>query len=224
MNKPRAASILVISFVAAALLAVIGHSFLSEGEAKFGAQSYEKLENLAKDRFVNGRGLSPCDGDAWETLRAARGRLISIGDSNVEMVAVVAPTFSDVKVVAFGQNYIRAYRFPWESEAPSHLAGWFSPEPKKLSDISLSTAEQLAITTPVARHIRYAMTAREYGFDGVGYYFGIGENSCAFAWMPRGPGPGGLIASIIEEVSGDEPSMHRILLLAKAIDDADGAR
>src|SRR5690606_16981614 len=133
-------------------------------------------------------------------------------------------TFSEIELVAFGQNYIRAYRFPGQTGFSPPSAEWFSPTPHKLSDLSLAADEQLAITTPVARHIRYAMTAREYGHDGVNYYFGIGEDDCAFAWMPRGPGPSGLIADMIAEASRKEPSAEKLLHLARAIDSTDSAR
>src|SRR5688572_16918278 len=135
MKHPRAASILAMSFGAAALLALISHFFLSKGQAKLSLDGSEKLENIAKHRFENDRGLSPCDGYAWQTLRAARGRLISIGDSNANLIAVVAPTFSEIELVAFGQNYIRAYRFPGQTGFSPPSAEWFSPTPHKLSDL-----------------------------------------------------------------------------------------
>src|SRR3546814_1998286 len=101
---------------------------------------------------------------------------------------------------------------------------WFSPAPRKLSDVSLPAMERLEIVTPIVRHVRYAMTARESGYDGVNFYFGSGEDDCAFAWTPRGVGPGGLIADMITEASGRAPSTTKLLELARSIDRVDGRR
>src|SRR3546814_9925633 len=60
------------------------------------------------------------------------------------------------------------------------------------------------------------MTARESGYDGVNFYFGSGEDDCAFAWTPRGVGPGGLIADMITEASGRAPSTTKLLELARS--------
>src|SRR3546814_19995500 len=68
------------------------------------------------------------------------------------------------------------------------------------------------------------MTARESGYDGVNFYFGSGEDDCAFAWTPRGVGPGGLIADMITEASGRAPSTTKLLELARSIDRVDGRR
>src|SRR3546814_13319191 len=83
-------------------------------------------------------------------------------------------------------------------------------------------SSDLEIVTPIVRHVRYAMTARESGYDGVNFYFGSGEDDCAFAWTPRGVGPGGLIADMITEASGRAPSTPKLLQLARAIDPVAG--
>src|SRR3546814_5363315 len=101
---------------------------------------------------------------------------------------------------------------------------WFSPAPRKMSDVSLPAMERLEIVTPIVRHVRYAMTARESGYDGVNFYFGSGEDDCAFAWTPRGVGPGGLIADMITEASGRAPSTTKLLELARSIDRVEGRR
>src|SRR3546814_6000581 len=85
-------------------------------------------------------------------------------------------------------------------------------------------SSDLEIVTPIVRHVRYAMTARESGYDGVNFYFGSGEDDCAFAWTPRGVGPGGLIADMITEASGRAPSTTKLLELARSIDRVEGRR
>lgn len=225
MTHPRPLVILVLTLGVATLLGTVGHYAVSGGqEASARLENTRELEELAKHRFENGRGLTPCEGYAWETVRAARGRLISMGDSDASSLVVVAPTFSEIKLVAFGPDYIRAYRFPGQTGFSPPSAEWFSPSPEKLSNISLAALEQLAISTPINRHVRYAMTAREYGHDGDSYYFGTGDDGCAFAWSPRGVGPGGLIADMIAEVTGKEPSVERLVELAGTIDRADSER
>src|SRR3546814_889420 len=115
----------------------------------------------------------------------------------------------------------------WSSDVCSSdlpTSEWFSPAPRKISDVSLPAMERLEIVTPIVRHVRYAMTARESGYDGVNFYFGSGEDDCAFAWTPRGVGPGGLIADMITEASGRAPSTTKLLELARSIDRVDGRR
>ena len=225
MKHPRPVVILVLTLGAATLLAVIGHFAGSvDQELPANLERTRELEAIAKQRFENDRGLTPCDGYGWETVRAARGRLISIGDSNAKSLAVVAPTFSEIELVAFGPDYIRAYRFPGQTGFSPPSSEWFSPVPEKLSDFSLTVLEQLAISAPIDRHVRYAMTAREYGHDGVSYYFGAGDDGCGLAWSPRGGGPSGLIADMIAEATSKEPSVERLVELARTIDAADSAR
>jgi hypothetical protein len=185
----------------------------------------EQLDKTAKHRFENGRGLSPCDDYyAYETLRAARNKLVALGDSNSNLIAVVAPTFSEIELIAFGPSYVRAYRFPGQTGSTPPSSEWFSPTPLKISEVSLTPTQQFEILAPVRRHIKYAMTARERGLDGVFYYFGDGGEGCALSWSPRGEGPGGLIAEMIAEASRQSPSAERLLALARAVDHADRVR
>jgi len=225
MKHPRPVVIIALTLGTAMLLAAVGHFAQSvDQEASARLERTRELEGIAKHRFENLRGLTPCDGYAWETLKAARGRLISIGDSDASSLAVVAPTFSEIELVAFGPDYIRTYRFPGQTGFSPPSAEWFSPVPEQLSNVSLTALEQFAISAPIDRHIRYAMTAREYGYDGVSYYFGTGDDGCAFAWSPRGTGPSGLIADIVAEATNKDPSVERLVELARAIDDADSTR
>src|SRR3546814_696486 len=183
----------------AAFLAIIGHVLGSDGRNPRYLENAEKLERIARYRFENDRGLSPCSSQARQLLDAARSRLMTMGESNADLVVVVASAFSEIGLVAFGPDYIRAYRFPGQTGFSPPTSEWFSPAPRKISDVSLPAMERLEIVTPIVRHVRYAMTARESGYDGVNFYFGSGEDDCAFAWTPRGVGPGGLIAEIRSE-------------------------
>ena len=226
MEHLRPARILAIAVGAAAFLAVISHVRLSgQEEDRIDPDAADRLERIAEHHFESARGLSPCqEGDTWLLLQSARNRLVSIGESKANLIVVVAPTFSEIELIAIGPDYIRAYRFPGQTGFTPPSSEWFSPTPLKISDISLTPSEQFAIVTPIRRHITYAMTAREYGFDGVGYYFGNGDVDCAFAWTPHGTGPSGLIVDMVAEASGQAASVTKLLALARAIDRADGAR
>lgn len=208
----------------AVFLAIIGHVLGFDGRERGFLENAEKLERIARYRFENDRGLSPCSGQARQLLDAARSKLMTMGESNADPIVVVASAFSEIELVAFGPDYIRAYRFQGQTGFSPPTSEWFSPVPQKISDVSLPAMEELEIVTPIVRHVRYAMTAREYGYDGVNFYFGSGEDSCAFAWTPRGPGPAGLIADMVAEASDQAPSTKRLLELAKSIDRADRAR
>ena len=225
MKHLRAPRILALAIGLAASLALIGHALVPKNQDTVNLVGAERLEKIAKHRFESARGLSPCnDYYAYETLKSAGNRLVTIGDSNANPIVVVAPTFSEIELIAFGPGYIRAYRFPGQTGFTPPSSEWFSPTPQKIAEVLLTPSEQFEIVTPIHRHIKYAMTARDLGNDGVSYYFGDGAGGCAFAWMPRGEGPSGLIAQMIAEASGQAPSRERLLALARAIDHADNAR
>lgn len=224
MKRPRPIAILALSATLAVFLAIIGHVLGSDKRDRGYLENAEKLERIARYQFENDRGLPPCNGRERQLLDAARSRLMTMGESNADPVVVVASAFSEIEIIAFGPDYIRTYRFPGQTGFSPPTSGWFSPAPQKISDVSLTAMEQFEIVTPIVRHVRYAMTARESGYDGVNIYFGSGEDDCAFAWTPRGPGPGGLIADMITEASGRAPSTTRLHELAKSIDRADGTR
>lgn len=224
MERPRPTAILLLSAATLVSLTLIGHIIGSKKEQE---QKYldhmEKLEKNASSRFKNDRGLSPCDGHERQIFWAAQSKLRAIGESNADLWVLVEPAFSKPELVVFGADYISTYRFPEQVDlrSPGNLA---SVTPQRISGVSLTTFERLEIVSPIVRHTRYAMTAREYGFDGVSMYFGSGEDSCAFAWTPLGPGPSGLIADLIEEASSQSPSKVELLALAREIDSADLAR
>lgn len=224
MERPRPIFIVALSATTLVFLAFIGHII---GSKKQHDREYldnaAKLEKSASFRFKNDRGLSPCDGYERQIFWAAQRKLIAIGESNADLWVLVEPAFSEPELVVFGADYIRTYRFPGQIDI--RLPGnWISVMPQRISGVSLTAFEQLEIVTPIIRHTRYAMTAREYGFDGVNLYFGSGEDSCAFAWTPLGPGPSGLIADMVAEASDKAPSTKRLLELAKSIDRADSTR
>jgi len=225
MKHLRAARILALAVGLAASLALISHALVPKNQDPVDLVGAERLDKIAKHRFQSARGLSPCDDYyAHQTLKSARNSLVAIGESNANLIAVVAPTFSEIELIAFGPSYIRTYRFPGQTGFTPPSSEWFSPTPQKIAEVSLTPSEQFGIVTPIHRHIKYAMTAREFGLDGISYYFGDGADGCAFTWMPRGEGPSGLIVEMIAEASGQTPSPERLLALARAIDHADNAR
>jgi len=224
MKHLRVTRIFALSVGLAVSLAIVGHALSSKDQDRGETQRADELERVAKHRFENFRGLSPCEGDAWQLLRAARGKLIAIGESDANLIVVIAPTFSEIELVAFGPDYIRTYRFPGQTGFTPPSGDWFSPTPLKVSDTPLTASEQFTVVTPLVRHVRYAMTAREYGLDGISYYFGSGDDDCAFAWGPRRSGSIGLITDMITETTGQAPSTEKLLAIARAINRADSAR
>src|SRR3546814_17412531 len=99
---------------------------------------------------------------------------MTMGESNADLVVVVASAFSEIELVAFGPDYIRAYRFPGQTGFSPPTSEWFSPAPRKISAVSLPAMVRLEFVTPVLRHVPYALKARESGSDGVPFTFGCG--------------------------------------------------
>ncbi len=225
MERPRPIVILAISIAMLAVLAFIGHII---GSKKQQDQEYldsaAELDKIASFRFENDRGLSPCDAHERKFFWAAQSKLIAIGESNADLWVLVEPAFSEPELVVFGADYIRTYRIFGQIDFRSPESSLLSATQQRISAVSLTRFEQFEIVNPIVRHTRYAMTAREYGYDGVNLYFGSGEDSCAFAWTPRGAGPGGLIAEMVAEASNTAPSTEKLLELARSIDRLDSAR
>src|SRR3546814_18632998 len=76
--------ILALSATLAAFLAIIGHVLGSDGRNPRSLENAEKLERIARYRFENDRGLSPCSSQARPLLDAARSRLMTMGESRSE--------------------------------------------------------------------------------------------------------------------------------------------
>src|SRR3546814_6754240 len=95
MKRPRPIVILALSATLAAFLAIIGHVLGSDGRNPRYLENAEKLERIARYRFENDRGLSPCSSKARQLLDAARSRLMTMGESNADLVVVVASAFSE---------------------------------------------------------------------------------------------------------------------------------
>lgn len=221
MKPVSPVGVLVMSIGLAACLGFAGYAAtLGDGDRSGLMRAY-RLEKIAEHRFEHARGLSPCDYRERDLVRAARRSLIAIGESDVHALAVVAPTFSEIEVVAFGSSRIRTYRYAGQTGFDFPSAEWVSPQPVRIADLVLTATEQQEIVSPLSRHIAYAMTARTYGIDGVSYYFGLGEDDCALAWMPRGNGPASRIVEMVRAASGGSAAVSELLSLARAIDDAD---
>src|SRR3546814_16990848 len=111
MKRPRPIVILALSATLAAFLAIIGHVLGADGRNPRYLENAEKLERIARYRFENDRGLSHCSSQARQLLNAERSRLMTMGESNEDLVVVVASHFSDIEIASFGPDYIRDYRF-----------------------------------------------------------------------------------------------------------------
>ena len=83
MKHLRGIRIFTLSVGLAVSLAIVGHTLNSKDQDRGEMHRADELESMAKHRFENFRGLSPCEGDAWQLLRAARGKLIAIGESDL---------------------------------------------------------------------------------------------------------------------------------------------
>lgn len=217
MASIRLTRILILVFGAGIGVVVAGHEFFDKrGQVD---TTNVRLEERARTRFENGGGLSPCDGDMQRVLAQQRSRLRAMGEYP-ELVIVVAPTFSGAKVVALGKNRITSLHFAGESGFMPPT-DWLASAVVQKRVIELSASEYFDVFSPIARHVRYAMTARRYGLDGVSYYFGSSEDECAFAWSPRGQGPAAAIADWIAEATSETPSHDNILALARTINRVD---
>lgn len=218
----RATNILILSstlIVVVVLVALV--VFRAQGRRGVDA---EILEARAERRFVAERGLSPCDPHAREVLILAQGKLRREAVAHDGLIAVVAPTFSPLEIIVQTDSGYSAYQVGSENLFAPPASDWFSGELRKVSEVQLRPPALYNVQATLSRSVRYAMTAREYGLDGVAYYIGWAEDSCAFTSHPREEGPAALVTQLLAEMSDSDPSSERIKTLAAAIDKHDAAR
>jgi len=179
------------------------------------------LDRALKHRFEHGRGLSPCDlSDRHELMRMARAALTRAGVPSVPLVAVIAPTFSGAKVVAFGNSNITVVSFAGDT-GYTPLEFWFSKPLQARTLIAVSPREQYTITAPLIRHTQYASTTSRGGLDGVTYFLDFGDH-CAYTWSPRkDDGPSSLIAGILQELAKPAPDLASVMERAENLERVD---
>ncbi|HVI25361.1 MAG TPA: hypothetical protein VM576_04100 [Xanthomonadaceae bacterium] len=224
MRSLQPGRIALFATATAGCLVLGGHVLMAGDGTRYdhrGAERAERLAQAAARRFEDGRGLTPCDMPARELMEAAQAKLVVLGESRANPIVIVAPTFSEVKVVAFEPDLIRTYRFPGSSGAAVPSSTWFAGPAQKVGEMSMSPQVSQEIVAPLARHVRYAMTTPMFGMDGVTFYFGYGASDCAFTWSPGGRGPARLMTDLVEEASSRSPSVAKLRSLAAAIDAAD---
>jgi hypothetical protein len=200
----------------------VGHGVFSRPKYDPYASEAAALAAHAADRYENFRGLSPCEPWTYDFVVSAQDRLIAAGEPAPDMVVVIAPTFAEVEVVALSSSHLKSYRFGEQTGFDMPSSRWFSGTPTVISDTPLESSEYFRLYSPFARHVKYAMTARQLGFDGTSFYFGLGRSECAMAWSPH-TGQAGLMSQILYEASQPSPSRKKLLELAGQIDRLDAA-
>src|SRR5690606_2508195 len=70
------------------------------------------LEDRARHRFAESRGLTPCGNDERRWLSAAERKLALAGYPSPRVIVVAAPTFSDISLLAIGDAALDRYTFP----------------------------------------------------------------------------------------------------------------
>src|SRR5688572_13048565 len=156
MGRTQPIKILLLTVAFALGAAALAHAVLIDRQPHFG-EDEAQLERLAGDRFIDGRGLSPCERAMQDVLRSSRYKLFALGEQNTHLLLVVAPTFSGPELVTFRHNSIKAFKFAGQSGfvPPSD---WFPTPPQLLSNTGLGAPHYNAVLAPISRHIRDAMT------------------------------------------------------------------
>ena len=135
----KQASLTTIILTASALaigLSVAGYSAFAR-HAPTNYSPTDRLEQVAKERFENGRGLSPCMPEMRDSLKSARSRLQHLGEGDPELLAAVLPTFSGAVLVAFSPKGISSFRFKGQTGflPPNEV---FSSAPERISTLQPS--------------------------------------------------------------------------------------
>ncbi len=217
--------ILRIAFFTACLLAglVAVFNFFHHSPPDAAARERNKLDASAEHRQQHDRGLSPCGREDRELVDSAWSFLRRVGEPVPEVVALTAPTFSEITVTAFRPNSVQTYKLTGHTGFGPPSSEWFSSKPQPVAFMNMDPESYAVVASSLSRHIRFPMTAHEYGRDGVRYYFGIGDEGCATAWTPQGGGPADLITRMLSASEGAD-STAELVALARSIEAADRAR
>ncbi|GAA5011431.1 hypothetical protein GCM10025793_23980 [Lysobacter lycopersici] len=201
--------------------------FKFENEKHDPAQvAYEKLpvlEERAKKRFSEARALSPCGLDENRWILAAERKLKIQGAPIPQTEILIAPTFADIELLTFNSNRVYRYTFPQLTAFGPDFLESDKVEAKARRPIAIPGDEYERIVAAISRNTKYAMSSREYGHDGVVYYFKSGEDKCAFAWNPYEDAIGGHLTRISEILSKDPPVVRDINDELKALEDLERA-
>ena len=164
--------------------------------------------------------LTPCHTDDRDIISRARRALIDARITEPALVAVVAPTFDGVKVIAFGDREISVLSFKAKGgySAPE---SWFQEQGSDNLKLAISPAQQYSIAAPLIRQARYASTTPRSGNDGTIYFLDWG-GECAFTWSPNeDDGPSAFVAQMLEEIQSTNPSVLKLRQIASDMDAQD---
>ena len=197
-----------VATISLSLLAIAGIGFLASRQGQNERLSaYKKtstLEARAKKRFEESRGLTPCVYDDVRWINAAERKLRQSGQPPSSAMILVAPTFSDIDLFVLSPDHLDRYTFPGTAFGPEFIDDE-KIAPQLLRPINLPESTYERLKAAIRRNTEYAMSAREYGHDGVVYYFKYGHD-CATMWSPSQETIGGHLGELVDALSGNHPS------------------
>lgn len=161
-------------------------------------------------RFAEARGLSPCRYDDRLWTAAAERKLALAGQPRPRALVLVAPTFSDIHVLAFGPAGLDRYTFPRQTAFGPEFTENDQVKPMPVGAVSLSPDSYERVIAAVSRNSEYAVSSSESGHDGVVYYFQNDADRCAFAWSPSKGTIGGHLAGLVDVLAEEHPSAESV--------------
>ena len=182
------------------------------------------LERLAAFRFEHRRGLSPCEIEARDLTDGLLTYARRTPGPEPELVALIAPTFGELRLIVFRQDLVQVYRIPGQTGFDFPSSKWLVPDPESIGQLRMSKRGYQQVSMSILRHVRYPMTARERGMDGASYYLVDSRQNCAMAWHPTTSGPSRAIVDILLASSGLKSNEAQLIALAQSVDAADNER
>jgi hypothetical protein len=141
------------------------------------------------------------------------------GEPSPQAMVVVAPSFSDIEVLAINRNEIRRYRFTGQTAFDGTFLDTDSATATTLPGVDLKQSDHERIDSAMSRNTRYAMSIQQPGGkDGIMYYFRYGSGHCASVWSPDPQTLAGHLAALVDELRGDQPDFSRIRLAIESLE------
>ena len=189
--------------------------FLAQDKASDAALApYKKIDSLeakSSARFIALKGLAPCDPDEKHWVSASARKLVLSGQPSPQALVLVAPTFSDIRILALNSNSLSRYRLVGQTAFGPEFLEDDTTKTTLLPSLDLARSDIERINAAISRNTRNAMSARDSGGkDGVMYYFSFGQAYCASTWSPEPETLAGQLTSLVDELLADQPSPTNI--------------
>ncbi len=208
MKHLRLPRIAIFSTLLVVVLVVLLHRWGKESEVSSEAiDRIDSLEAKASFRFGVMRGMTPCDANGERWISVA-DRILRLSEQKTpQTLIVVAPTFSDIRVLALNPDEMLRYRFTGQTAFRGVFFDVDSVRATRLPAVELEPSDMDRLNAAVLRNSKFAASVRASGAkDGVGYFVRYGSAYCAAASSPEPGTLRGQFAALADELLTDRPS------------------